>query len=50
MLVICILYSVFYNIQDYCYPGDSLGKVLYIVDKAEQVVNRLVSFHTACAG
>lgn len=42
---------LFFNIQqDYCYPRDSLGKVLYFVDKAEQGVNRLVSFYIACAG
>lgn len=41
---------LFFNIQqDYCYPKDSLGKVLYFVDKAEQGVNKLVSFYTACA-
>ncbi|EFN80521.1 glycerophosphocholine phosphodiesterase GPCPD1 isoform X1 [Harpegnathos saltator] len=33
-------------LKDYCYPGDSLGKVLYFVDKAEQGVNRLV-YHVA---
>lgn len=41
-----LVFVCFFNIQqDYCYPRDSLGKVLYFVDKAEQVVNRLVSFH-----
>ncbi|KYN40430.1 Putative glycerophosphocholine phosphodiesterase GPCPD1 [Trachymyrmex septentrionalis] len=33
-------------LKDYCYPKDSLGKVLYFVDKAEQRVNRLV-YHVA---
>jgi len=49
-MLFCI--CLFFDIQqDYCYPlGDSLGKVLYFVDKAEQGVNRLVSFYIACAG
>ncbi|KYQ47374.1 Putative glycerophosphocholine phosphodiesterase GPCPD1 [Trachymyrmex zeteki] len=33
-------------LKDYCYPKDSLGKVLYFVDKAEQGVNKLV-YHVA---
>ncbi|KAL6449256.1 hypothetical protein ACFW04_000713 [Cataglyphis niger] len=33
-------------LKDYCYPADSLGKVLYFVDKAEQRVNKLV-YHVA---
>ncbi|KOX71415.1 Glycerophosphocholine phosphodiesterase GPCPD1 [Melipona quadrifasciata] len=33
-------------LKDFYYPGDSLGKVLYFVDKAEQGVNQLV-YHVA---
>lgn len=43
-----LVFVCFFNIrQDCCYPEDSLGKVLYFVDKAEQGVNKLVSFHIA---
>ncbi|XP_076383974.1 glycerophosphocholine phosphodiesterase GPCPD1 isoform X3 [Megalopta genalis] len=33
-------------LKDFYYPGDSLGKVLYVVDKAEQKVTQLV-YHVA---
>lgn len=35
----------FFNIQqDFYHPADSLGKVLYFIDKDEQVFNQSVSF------